>query len=53
MSQAQSNWKSMLADEEQCSDVSDLYILERDDDPYSHYRAVLIRHTTSCKSETL
>ena len=49
MSQATLNWKSMLADEEQYSDVSDLYILESDDDPYSHYEAVLIKYTTSCK----
>ena len=40
MSQAPSNWQAMLADEEQWSDGSDLYILESDDDPYGHYEAV-------------
>ena len=49
MSQAPSNWKSMLADEEQSSDVSDLYILESDADQFSHCEAVLIKYTTSCK----
>ena len=40
MSQAPSNWQAMLANEEQWSDGSDLYILQSDDDPYGHYEAV-------------
>ena len=42
MSQAPANWQSMLADEEQWSDGSDLYILESDDDSYGHYEALKI-----------
>ena len=48
MSQEPSNWKSMLADEEQWNNVSDSYILETDD-PYSHYEEILIKYTTTCK----
>ena len=40
MAQAQANWQSLLQDQEQWSDGSDLYVLESDDDPYAFYEMV-------------
>ena len=49
MSQAPANWQSMLADEEQWSDGSDLYVLASDDDPYGHYE--VLTSDSECDTE--